>query len=169
MRLGEFNDITPDQARERIDPCLGVRRWVDEVVQARPYADLAGLVRQAKASAENLDDAELTGALARHPRIGERPDEAVGGDQQEATFSRAEQSGVADEDRELADRLRTGNRDYEKRFDRVFLVRAAGRSGQEILAELERRLQNDEETERRETVAALRDIAVLRLQQVVQQ
>ena len=67
----------------------------------------------------------------------------------------------------FADRLRNGNRDYEKRFDRVFIVRAAGRSGEQILGELERRLHNDDESERRETVDALRDIAVLRLQQLV--
>ena len=71
-------------------------------------------------------------------------------------------------DADVADRLRNGNRDYEKRFDRVFIVRAAGRSGDQILTELERRLRNDDPTERRETVDALRDIAVLRLQQVVE-
>ena len=49
----------------------------------------------------------------------------------------------------------------------MFLIRAAGRSSAEILAELQRRLGNDDVTERAETVRALRDIAVLRLQQVV--
>jgi 2-oxo-4-hydroxy-4-carboxy-5-ureidoimidazoline decarboxylase len=49
----------------------------------------------------------------------------------------------------------------------VFLVRAAGRSGPEILAEAERRLAHDAVTEREETVTALRDIALLRLAQVV--
>ena len=166
MQLGEFNGLGVDQARARIDACLGVRRWVDEVVDARPYPDLAGLIRQAKASAEHLDDAELATALTRHPRIGEQP-EVARVDEHEASFSRREQSGVG-QDIELADRLRTANRDYEKRFDRVFIVRAAGRSGDEILAEAERRLRNDDETERRETVEALRDIAVLRLQQLVE-
>jgi 2-oxo-4-hydroxy-4-carboxy-5-ureidoimidazoline decarboxylase len=49
----------------------------------------------------------------------------------------------------------------------VFLIRAAGRSSAEILSELDRRLGNDAATERGETVAALRDIALLRLEQVV--
>ncbi len=165
MQLGEFNSLEAGQAGERIDPCLGVRRWVDEVVGGRPYADLAALIRQAKASAEHLDDDELAAAVSRHPRIGEGP-ESGSGDEHESSFSREEQSGVGD-DAELADRLRNGNLAYEKRFDRVFLVRAAGRSGEEILAELERRLGNDDATERRETVDALRDIAVLRVEQVV--
>jgi 2-oxo-4-hydroxy-4-carboxy-5-ureidoimidazoline decarboxylase len=49
----------------------------------------------------------------------------------------------------------------------VFLIRAAGRTGDQILAELDRRLGNDEVTEREETVTALRDIALLRLDGVL--
>ena len=60
-----------------------------------------------------------------------------------------------------------GNRGYERRFGRVFLIRAAGRSSSEVLAELRRRLGNDDETERVEMVAALREIALLRLKDVV--
>ena len=60
-----------------------------------------------------------------------------------------------------------GNLAYEERFDRVFLVRAAGRDGDEILAELERRLGNDDATERAETVEQLTQIALLRLEQVL--
>jgi len=63
--------------------------------------------------------------------------------------------------------LAGGNREYEQRFDRVFLVRAARRSSSEILAELRRRLDNDDDTERAETAAALREIALLRLKDVM--
>jgi 2-oxo-4-hydroxy-4-carboxy-5-ureidoimidazoline decarboxylase len=66
-----------------------------------------------------------------------------------------------------AERLRAANATYEQRFGRVFLVRAAGRTSDQILAELRRRLYNDEEAERAETVTALRDIALLRLSEVV--
>ena len=41
---------------------------------------------------------------------------------------------------------------------------AAGRDADEILAELDRRLQNDDATERAETVDNLRQIALLRLE-----
>ena len=68
---------------------------------------------------------------------------------------------------EHGQRLRDVNAAYEARFGHVFLVRAAGRSGAEILAEAERRLANDDVAEREETVTALRDIALLRLGQVV--
>ena len=68
---------------------------------------------------------------------------------------------------EVARALAAGNAAYEARFDRVFIIRAAGRDAPEVLAELERRLGNDAATEREETVGALRDIALLRLRQAV--
>jgi 2-oxo-4-hydroxy-4-carboxy-5-ureidoimidazoline decarboxylase len=49
----------------------------------------------------------------------------------------------------------------------VFLIRASGRTGPQILAELDRRLVNDAAAERAETVTQLREIALLRLEQVL--
>ncbi len=169
MQVEEFNALSVDEARAGVDGCLGVRRWADEVVEARPYVDLSALLMHAKASAENLTDDELAAALTRHPRIGEQLEATADGTpaaSAEQAFARSEQAGVERDD-DTAERLRLGNKRYEERFDRVFLIRAAGRSSEEILKELERRLGNDDETERREAVAALRDIALLRLQQVV--
>ena len=160
VQVTEFNALPAGEARSLVAGCLGVPRWVDEVVAGRPYADAELLFKQGHDSALALTDDELAQALSRHPRIGERPD----AEDAEARHSRAEQSGVRAED---ADRLRAANAAYEARFGHVFLVRAAGRSSDEILAELQRRLANDDPTERDETVTALRDIALLRLRQVV--
>ena len=65
---------------------------------------------------------------------------------------------------DTAARLAACNAAYEERFGRVFLIRAAGRDAEAILAELDRRLGNDDETERAETVDNLRQIALLRLE-----
>jgi len=163
MQLGEFNSLDPDDARISVHACLGVGRWVDEVVAGRPYDDLAALLEQARASAENLTDTELAAALTRHPRIGER----LGSHGADAAYSDREQDGLDSGD-DTARLLSDGNRRYEDRFDRVFLIRASGRDGEQILKELDRRLHNDDETERDETVAELRQIALLRLHQAVQ-
>jgi 2-oxo-4-hydroxy-4-carboxy-5-ureidoimidazoline decarboxylase len=160
MRVDEFNALPADDARALVAGWLGVRRWVDEVVAGRPYSDTDELRQRAHDSALDLTDHELASALSRHPRIGEQP----GSNGAEARHSRSEQAGVKAAD---AERLRAANLTYEQRFGHVFLVRAAGRSSADILAELRRRLYNDEEAERAETVTALRDIALLRLDEVV--
>jgi len=160
MEVRDFNALPEDDATTLVSGCLAVPRWATEVVHGRPYADATALRKQAHEAALHLSDDELAAALSRHPRIGERPD----GADEESRMSRSEQSGVEAAD---AARLRSGNAAYEARFGHVFLVRAAGRSSGEILAELERRLANDEAAERTETVTALRDIALLRLEGLV--
>jgi 2-oxo-4-hydroxy-4-carboxy-5-ureidoimidazoline decarboxylase len=140
--------------REQLLGCLSVPRWADEVLSGEPYADRSALLVAADAAARSLSDPELDQALSAHPRIGER-----GGAQ-----SQREQAGV---DASAADRLAAGNEAYEERFGRVFLIRAAGRDADEILAELERRLANTDDAERAETVDNLRQIALLRLEALV--
>jgi len=60
-------------------------------------------------------------------------------------------------------RIAEGNAAYEERFGRVFLIRAAGRTPDEILAALERRLAGDDDAEAAEASVQLAEIALLRL------
>ena len=161
--LDAFNSAPSDALRPRLLACLGVGRWAEEIVAGRPYADRSAVFDTADRAARQLDDGELASALAGHPRIGER----ASSPDHDAKRSAQEQSGVDASDAQVAAALAAGNAAYEERFDRVFLIRAAGRSAQEILAELRRRLGNDDDTERAETVDQLRQIALLRLEAVV--
>ena len=136
-------------SREQLLSCLSVPRWADAVLAGEPYADRSALLSAADVAARSLSEEELEQALSAHPRIGER-----GGSQ-----SQREQAGV-----DPSDRLVAGNAAYEERFGRVFLIRAAGRDAEAILTELDRRLGNDDATERAETVDNLRQIALLRLE-----
>ena len=160
--VAAFNSLSADEAKGLLRTCLDVPRWVDEVEGGRPFAGWPALREAAELAAARLTDAELEAALARHPRIGERAGAA-----HDAEHSVREQSGVDPDDLDTTSRLAAGNAAYEQRFDRVFLIRAAGRSADEILAELDRRLENDDATERSETVEQLGEIAVLRLESAV--
>ena len=162
MDLDTFNAMPEAEAREVLLRCLAVPRWAGDVVGRRPFADSTALLDAAALHAATLTDHELDEALAGHPRIGERA-----GTGHDADFSEREQSGVDHTDATVAERLAEGNRAYEEKFGRVFLIRASGRDAEDILAELERRSANDEGTERAETIGALRQIALLRLEQVL--
>ena len=142
-----------ETTREALLECLAVPRWADDVLAGQPYAGRQALLDAADAAARALSDEELAQALSGHPRIGER-----GG-----ARSQQEQSGVDPSAGDTAARLAAGNAAYEERFDRVFLIRAAGRDAEQILAELDRRLGNDDAAERAETIDNLRQIALLRL------
>jgi 2-oxo-4-hydroxy-4-carboxy-5-ureidoimidazoline decarboxylase len=149
---------TPE-LREALRSCLGVERFVDEVAAAAPFASPAELLAAADRAASGLDGSEVDAALAHHPRIGERPQ----GEGQADRFSRSEQSAAEASDAALADAIAAGNRAYEERFDRVFLIRAAGRGRAEILAELTRRLELDDAREAETVASELHDITMLRL------
>lgn len=161
--LARFNAATEGEAREVLRSCLDVPRWVEAMLAARPYATVTAALEAARTVADPLTADEVDQALSRHPRIGERPK----GADAEARMSRSEQSGVDASDTEIAERLREGNAAYEARFGRVFLIRAAGRDAGEILASLEQRLGNDDETETRVVASQLREIAVLRLEKIL--
>ena len=162
MTLERLNALPAPELEAQLTACLPVPRWVAAVRDGRPYAAWPDLEATASAAAMHLDDEELEAALAGHPRIGER----ASGPSHSAAASAREQAGVDPADAEVTGALAAGNAAYEARFDRVFLIRAAGRSAPEILGELDRRLGNDDDTEREETVTQLREIALLRLRQV---
>jgi 2-oxo-4-hydroxy-4-carboxy-5-ureidoimidazoline decarboxylase len=157
-----FDGLPDEEARSLLRGCLGVERWVEEVAAGRPYGHRASLLAAADLAARRLSPAEVDQALAGHPRIGERP-----GSGHNAEASRREQVGVDPGAGDTAARLAAGNAAYEERFGHVFLIRAAGRSADEILAELDRRLGNEPRTERAEVADNLRQIALLRLEQAV--
>lgn len=148
-----------DDLRTALLACLAVPRWADEVAGHAPYASVAALIEAAGVAASPLPRHEIDQAMAEHPRIGDKPT----GTSPAAGFSRAEQASLDADDAELAAALAEGNRVYEERFGRVFLIRAAGRSRREILAELHRRLTLDDDTEAAIVGSELRDIALLRL------
>lgn len=162
MSLETFHQLPSPEAAALVRPCADVDSWVTAVVAGRPYASIEAAILAADVAAQHWTPADVTQALAHHPRIGER---ATGGST-EASLSRNEQAGLAtDADVEAA--LLAGNRDYEARFNQVFLIRAAGRTAPEILAELRRRLTNTDDTEALEVADQLRQIALLRLKGVL--
>ncbi|MCJ1699886.1 2-oxo-4-hydroxy-4-carboxy-5-ureidoimidazoline decarboxylase [Rathayibacter festucae] len=149
----------PTTLRDALLACLAVPRWADEVAAGAPYASTEALSDAADASARTLTADEVEAALADHPRIGEKH----AGTGRSSDFSAAEQASSLSPDEALAERLLAGNRAYEERFGRVFLIRAAGRDRAEIVAELERRLALDEDAERGIVADQLREITVLRV------
>jgi len=155
-------EVDETEMRQGLTACLNVPRWVDDVVARAPFASLDALVAAAAEAATPLSPAEVDHALADHPRIGERP----AGSGAAAAFSRAEQASSDAADEELAARLTAGNAAYEAKFGRVFLIRAAGRTRAEILAELERRIRLDPGEEVGVVATELRAIALLRLPQL---
>ena len=161
--LTAFNAAAASDLTGPLLACCDVPAWAAAVLAGRPYPDTGSLLAAADEAARRFSREDVDRALAAHPRIGERAQ----GQGTEAAWSRHEQSAVQ---RDAATQLAVaeGNRAYEDRFGRVFLICATGLSAEEILTALRARLGNDEETEAGVVADELRKIALLRLSRVVE-
>lgn len=160
IALNHFNQLTEEEATSLLEPCVAVSGWAAALAGGRPWRSRAELLGAAQQLMVGWGEAELTEALSAHPRIGEKP----AGQQAHAALSRQEQGGVNGDDAALAQALKEGNARYEARFGRVFLIRAKGRGGEDILAALLRRLHNSDRAEVQEALTQLREITLLRLE-----
>ena len=159
MKLAEFNSADTAVAADALKPCIDVQRWIEAITAARPFSSRATLLDFAAQAAAPFTAAEVEAAMAHHPRIGERPTASTA----EASMSRSEQSGVDPSDNGTAAALAAGNRAYQEKFGRVFLIRAAGRNAREMLTALQERITHTPEEEDTIVAGQLREIALLRL------
>lgn len=166
MDLEQFNQLDTAHAEAALSPCVHIHSWIEHLVQHRPYSTRDALYQTAKVQAQTWQWSEIANALAQHPRIGEKK-AASALSEKEQRFSAKEQGQLgADEDLQQA--LYQGNLDYESKFGHIFLIRAAGLTGAEMLAELQRRLNNSVVQEQQEVQQQLAEIALIRLKQEIQ-
>jgi 2-oxo-4-hydroxy-4-carboxy-5-ureidoimidazoline decarboxylase len=133
-------------ARAELVRCCGSRRWVDAMIQRRPFATIEELFEASDDIWLGLSSEDWLEAFSHHPKIG-------GKDSLRAKFastkqwSTGEQAGVQLASDEVLDKLTEGNDAYEKKFGYIFIVCATGKSADEMLSLLQARLGNDPDTE----------------------
>jgi 2-oxo-4-hydroxy-4-carboxy-5-ureidoimidazoline decarboxylase len=170
--LARWNFLPAATAADEILPCCGSRSWAKGVATRRPLADESALLTASDDVWLGLTESDWMEAFLSHPRIGESaaadlPDQELPEQRrapsQSAVWSEQEQSKVATADDALKIALAAGNREYERRFNRTFIVCATGKSPAEILSTLRRRLANDGPAELQETAEQQRQITQIRL------
>ncbi len=152
-----------DPSDDQLCACCAADAWFSRMSPARPFPSAKAALDLSDEIVLGLDDSALDQALAAHARIGERRL----GSTTEDRWSRSEQAGALAVGTDVQERLAEGNRRYEERFGHVFLIRAAGRSAEEMLAALEQRLGHDDDTERDVVRRELAEIVRLRLLKLV--
>ena len=158
--LDDLNALPAQDFEKLLLDCCAAPGWARRVTQGRPYASLADLLAAAGTAWAARDPGDLDAAMAGHPRIGER---------RLTGWSAQEQAGVqagAGADATVA-ALADGTAAYEQRFGHVFLICATGRGAAEILAELNRRMNNDPAAEREVAAAEIGKINDIRLRKLV--
>jgi 2-oxo-4-hydroxy-4-carboxy-5-ureidoimidazoline decarboxylase len=166
LRLEALNTLPDAAAVAAFLRCCGSTRWARLMAGKRPFVSLAQVAGEADRVWASLRKDDWLEAFAAHPRIGERGREAAAGATPSgltpgvseitrrdpgagrektkisgtADWSVAEQAGVGSAGSDVRDRLAAANREYEAHFGYIFIVCATGKSGEEMLALLERRM-----------------------------
>jgi OHCU decarboxylase len=160
--LQSWNALSPAAAAAAILPCCGSQAWAVAMAAARPLADVPALLESSRQIWNALPPTDWLEAFRGHPRIGESqaPSSATAKSHE---WSSQEQCQVAKSPEEVKQSLAEGNRLYEQKFNRIFIVCATGKSPSEILQILRRRLQNEETVELPEAANQQQEITRLRL------
>ena len=165
MNLETINAWSEDEACESFGRCCGSTRWSREMAQRRPFESDAALFEAADRLWWALAPSDWLEAFAAHPKIGAReaprPEHAA-----TALWSAGEQSGTERAGADVLENLAELNRRYEARFGYIFIVCATGKSAEEMLAILERRLSHCPEDEIKLAAAEQAKITRIRLEKI---
>jgi len=160
--LLRWNAAPKDAAATQILTCCGSKTWASEMAARRPVPDESALIAASDETWRGLNESDWMEAFNSHPRIGDlsAPNPSA---HRSATWAMQEQKKVADADDAIKIALAEGNREYENKFGRIFIVCATGKSAAELLEALRRRLQSDPRTELYEAAEQQRQITQVRL------
>lgn len=159
--LDAWNKADEETAFEAMLACCGARRWARAMVALRPVAGVAELSEAADRVWGTMAEPDWMEAFACHPRIGER--ETVHAVAKSAAWSSQEQSSAANAPEKVLAEIAEGNARYEQLFGFTYIVCATGKSANEMLAILKRRLAGTRESELREAAEQQRQITQIRL------
>ncbi len=166
LTIAELDALPRGEAAETLRACCGSAAWVEAMLARRPFGSRGALIAAADETAAALSEQDWLEAFARHPRIGERtaarPTSRTAGE-----WSSDEQAAATAVDVTVQRRLAALNAEYAERFGFIFIICASGRSGEEILSALERRLPNDPHTELAIAAGEQRAITRLRLEKLL--
>ena len=166
LTLARLNALPVAEAEEQLRACCGSSRWVEAMLARRPFGSADQLLAAADEAWRATGPQDWDEAFAHHPRIGERqaaaPVSVTAG-----AWSAREQATAADAGAAVRAALAEANAAYERRFGRIYLVCASGRSAEELLADVAARMRNDPEREREVAVEEQRKITRLRLNTLI--
>jgi OHCU decarboxylase len=164
--LEQLNLLPASEAEDELLKCCGSREWSRQVIGARPFESADDLIAKADRIWWALEPADWLEAFHSHPKIGEKKAAAKLAARSQQ-WSEDEQSGISGSSRQTIDALAELNRGYEEKFGYIFIVCASGKSSEEMLAILRRRLENDPDDELRIAAGEQAKITELRLRKLI--
>lgn len=166
MDLERLNRLTDEEAKAELFRCCGSSRWVEAMLEERPFESTSSLFEACDRHLGSLKPEDWQEAFTHHPRIGDATSLRSKFASTAAWASR-EQAGAAAAEEAVLEALSRGNQLYEAKFGFIFIVCASGKSGPEMLELLESRLGNEPSFELDVAASEQSKITRLRLEKLL--
>lgn len=166
MTLEELNGLPEEAAKKELTKCCGSSVWLDKMVAIRPFENEAKLFEVASSIWFACTRNDWLEAFSHHPRIGD-----INILQEKFADTREwegqEQESVGSARQDILEKLAQKNKKYEERFGYIFIVYATGKSADEMLEIVERRLRNNSYDEIKIAISEQNQITRLRLKKLL--
>lgn len=142
MTLEEFNSLGASEALPHLLRCCGSTVWAELLASRRPFPSMEDLLNASDEALKVLSSDDWKEAFSHHPRIGDLTElrEKFAAT---AQWASKEQSGVEGAPDRVLQELSERNRLYEEKYGYIFIVCAAGKSAEEMLDLMRKRMRND--------------------------
>lgn len=167
MTLHQLNILPGQQVIEELTKCCGSSTWVNNMLPFIPADDMVELLEDAEEQWYKCSETDWKEAFAHHPKIGDI-ESLTKKFASTAKWASGEQSGMNTASQEIIKALAEGNRLYEEKFGYIFIVCAAGKKAEEMLAILQSRLLNAPENELEIAAEEQNKITKLRIQKLLE-
>lgn len=166
MDIEHINCLDKNQATQLFIQCCTSQRWIEKMVDDRPYNDFISLRKSADKAWDQMTEKDYLQAFEGHPKIGNVSSlKAKYANTKE--LASGEQSGASQATDELILALAKNNQAYEEKYGFIFIVCATGKSAEEMLDLLYTRLKNDRHRELEIASEEQRKIFHLRLEKLL--
>jgi OHCU decarboxylase len=158
-----LNATTVEDAKAAFKKCCGSTKWAEAMTAQRPFEDVPALMRIGERIWWSLGEPDHREAFAAHPKIGHQSPPKPDDPETTGRWSRDEQKSTASAAASTLSELADANRAYEQKHGFIFIVCATGRSAEQMLDDLRKRLPRSPAEELRTAAEEQAKITRLRL------
>lgn len=140
MMISEFDHLDKTEKARLLRQVCGSTNWINKMIEAPPAEDLVDMMEIAEEQWYACKQDDWLEAFTHHPKIG-------GLSSLRNQFTESEQASAQNASEAILQQLAAANEAYEKKFGYIFIISATGKSAEEVLTQLNTRLQNNPDTE----------------------
>ena len=165
MTIENLNNLSLKQLRHELGKCCGSLKWVQQMTKSLPFENFEQVKQQAEESWATCSEVDWLEAFSYHPRIGEKEIEEKFNST--AGLAGSEQFGVKGASKQVISELTKLNDEYFNTFGFIFIIFATGKSAEEMLNILKKRIENNREKEINIAATEQLKITLLRLKKML--